>query len=96
MEQKRLQLLYDTVLGQAQEIYALPEAENLFEPGKACDLYYRDVMAAYERICQRLCAPAEDRDLEQILHSMNAICRLVSFEMYRLGKLESIKKVEII
>ena len=81
-----LELLYDTVLGQVQDAYALPGAENLFEPGKPCDLHYRDAMSAYKRICQRLGISAEDNDLEQILHSMNAICRLIAFEMYRLGR----------
>lgn len=86
MSTEYLQQLYDTVLGQIQEAYAIPGAENLFEPGKPCDTHYREAMAAYERICQRLSIPSEDRDLEQILHSMNAICRLVAFEMFRLGQ----------
>ena len=32
----------------------------------------------------------EDSDLEQILHSMDAICRLVAFEMYRLGQINRV------
>lgn len=88
MHEEYLHLLYDTVLGQIQETYAIPGAENLFEPGKPCDLHYREVMSAYERICQRLSVPSEDRDLERLLHGMNAICRLVAFEMYRLGQTE--------
>lgn len=90
MNTEYLQLLYDTVLGQVQESYAIPEAENLFESGKPCDLHYREAISAYERICQRLSVPAEDSDLEQILHSMDAICRLVAFEMYRLGQINRV------
>lgn len=87
MNKEYLQQLYDTVLGQTEEPYSVPGAENLFEPGKPCDLFYRQAMASYDHICQRLSVPSEDKDLEQIFHSMDAICKLVAFEMFRLGQL---------
>ena len=89
MNKEYLQQLYDTVLGQTEESYSIPGAENLFEPGKFCDMHYRQAMAAYDQICQRLSMPAEDKDLEQILHSMDAICKLVAFEMFRLGQMHN-------
>lgn len=87
MDRLDIWAVYETVLGQALPEAAVPGVKNLFEAGMACDQLYEEVTAACARICKRLGAANEDKDLEIVLDSMNRICSLVSQEMFRCGTL---------
>ena len=78
--------VYDTLWG-----ILIPEAriegvENAFELGTACERDYRQMLEAYERICDRLGEVDEDLDVEIIIHSMLRICRQIGIQMYGYGE----------
>ena len=79
--------IYETVTGQVLPEYAHPIGDDLFAPGKPCEALYEQARAAGQRICHRLGASDEDHDVEEIFTSMDQICRMVAFEMFRCGVL---------
>ena len=92
MDDMIIETIYDTVVGQIIDELAVPGVENLFAPGKECSYLYLHSREAYARLCTRLqCAQdapssfTEDHDLDIITDSLDKICRLVAFEMFRCG-----------
>ena len=92
MRDKIIEAVYESVVGQVLDELSVPFAENLFEPGKKCDDLYLQSREAYARVCKRLhpsigsCAvTTEDRDLDSMADSLEQICRLVGYEMFRCG-----------
>lgn len=84
MEEKLIEWVYLTVLGQVSGGYALPGVENAFEGGGACDRIYNEM---YDLLATRF-DPDDDDDapvLEQILSDMDAIQKDLCYRMFRLG-----------
>lgn len=85
MNDRFIDTVYQSVIGQLQLQHHLEGVEDLFAPGCPCDQYYEEMRNAYERLLVRLGEENEDSDLEIIISSMNAIQKEVSYQMYRYG-----------
>ena len=77
--------VYESLIGEQEEGHRVPTVENAFLPGSECDRLYTEVYNANCRICQRL-GVAEDRDLEEIIHNLWKISRILSIKMYGYGQ----------
>ena len=60
---------------------------NEYGDGKACDELYGQVTDARERICARTGLDFEDRDILEIIESMEKICEICSLKMYHYALL---------
>lgn len=85
MNERFIDMVYQSVIGQLQPEYHLEGVEDLFAPGCPCDQYYERIQNAYARLLDRLGKENEDSDVEIIISSMNAIQKEVSYQMYRYG-----------
>ena len=77
--------VYDCLLGQFVSEKALDWVENIYTDGSEYDRNYSAVLDAYERLCQRLGADEEDRDVEVIINAMLANEQIVALKMFELG-----------
>ena len=77
--------IYETLMGRLLPNAQVPGIENMFEPGKECDLLYEQVYDAGVRLAERLGVDGEDRDVELIINNLLRICEAVGHEMYRCG-----------
>lgn len=85
MEPTQAELVYESLAGLLAERYRVPGIENAFAEGAPCQLLYRDILLAYERLRQRLGAEEEDADIENIINSFLEIDRILCMKMYELG-----------
>lgn len=77
--------VYQTLSGELVEWAQVPGVENLYEEGKYCQLQYKEVYDAYQRICTRLGTEEEDDDLEIIINAFMNIDREMCLRMYEYG-----------
>lgn len=77
--------IYETMSGFLEPEAQVPGVANAFDEGSICARKYADMRSAYERVCTRLGARDEDRDLNEIVDCMEAIQRELCERMYRLG-----------
>ena len=77
--------VYMTLQGELISTAAVPGVENLFEEGKACFVYYENVLCAYARLCARLGADEEDSDVEEIIHNLMLITDILAKRMFEYG-----------
>ena len=89
----------------AQEVYDALTGErtrpiigvgNAFEEGKPCAAWYAQMLAAYDRLRERLAVTDEDVDVETIIDSLLMIQRELCTEMFRLGRKVEQNGVQII
>lgn len=66
-------------------IYPNPDIPFEFEDGKPCSDLYGKVCDARLRIAERTGIDFEDRDLLEIIESMEGIARLCALKMYDYG-----------
>ena len=85
MNEKQIQDIYFTLTGVMQEQFRVPGVENLFAEGSECMNWYSEMLAAYERLCERLGVLDEDADVEVIIDSLMSIERKVSMKMFEYG-----------
>ena len=85
MEERFIDVIYETVIGERETEYMLPGIENSFEPGSLCDKCYEQVYQAYNSLLQRLGKESEDNDIETIIQNMLIIQKEVAYQMYRYG-----------
>lgn len=68
------------------EIEESKVVEDEFAEGKYCEQLYAQMLAAYERLCNRLHEPSgEDKDVEIIISSLLYIGRYQSMKMFDYG-----------
>lgn len=80
-----IQDVYDTLTGQLEPEYAVPWVKNAFDEGQPCQKAYSDMLAAYDRLLQRLNETDEDADVEEILTCLLTIQWELSREMFLCG-----------
>ncbi len=85
MNEKQIEDIYYTLIGTMQEKFRVPGVENLFAEGSYCMNSYGEMLAAYERLCNRLGVVDEDEDVEIIIDSLITIERKVSIKMFEYG-----------
>ena len=78
-----VELVYDSLQGHL--VNPLPGVENAFAQGSECEQLYGNMLAAYERLCERLGAGEDDGDVEIIIHSLLQIQKIVGMKMYSYG-----------
>ena len=84
MEELREQV-YLTLTGNLIPSYCVPGVENAFAEGAFCMNKYKEVMDAYERLCERLDVVDEDDDVEIIINSFIEIEKYLCLKMYEYG-----------
>lgn len=78
--------IYYSLVGEMAEDSALPWVPNAFSPGSECEQAYTRLLAARDRVNQKLGAE-EDPDLEQILQEMLVIQRILCKKVMALRRL---------
>lgn len=78
-----IELVYDSLC--AQLVEPLEGVEDAFEEGSICDIRYREMWAAYERLCRRLNVRNTDDVVEDIIHALLDIQRVLCRKMYLYG-----------
>ena len=91
--------IYDLMNGSYNlEEYPVAESsvvKDEFAEGKYCEQLYAQMLAAYERLCNRLHEPSgEDKDVEIIISSLLDIGRYQSMKMFDYGVLFTERKNE--
>ena len=77
--------VYYSVVGELSEEYRVPGVDNVFERGMRCDILYEDMLAAYERLRDRLGVEDADDDVEIIISALMDIGKETAMAMYRCG-----------
>ena len=85
MTNEQIEDIYATLTGTMRKEFRVPGVENLFEDDSECMNCYVDMLAAYERLCDRLGVIDEDKDVEVIIHSLMSIEHNVSMKMFEYG-----------
>ena len=85
MTNEQIEAIYATLVGVMREEFRVPGVENLFVEGSDCMNCYSDMLAAYERLCDRLGVIDEDTDVEVIICSLRKIEQQVSRKMFEYG-----------
>ena len=85
MTNAQIEAIYATLVGVMREEFRVPGVENLFAEGSDCMNWYSDMLDAYERLCDRLGAVDEDKDVEVIICSLRKIEQKVSRKMFEYG-----------
>lgn len=78
--------IYYSLIGEMAEDTALPWVPNAFSPGSECEQAYTRLLAARDRVNQKLGAE-EDADLEQMLQEMLTIQRILCKKVMELRRL---------
>ncbi len=84
--------VYNSLNGYYKKEFIVPGVESIFEEGTECMQLYTDMLAAYERLCNRLGVIDEDHDVEEMITALLCICEKVGLQMYHYGKLFANKK----
>lgn len=86
--------VYLTLIGELSQEYCVPGVENLYAEGAPCDILYRKMREAYERLLDRLGRIDNDPDLDIIVDSLGSISEKTGYAMYRYGSHFSMYKYE--
>lgn len=78
--------IYYSLIGEMAEDSALPWVSNAFSPGSECEQAYTRLLAARDRVNQKLGAE-EDADLEQMLQEMLTIQHILCKKVMALRRL---------
>lgn len=85
MDGNFVEQVYETMWGQLTEKYAVPGVEDAFGEGSRCGRLYEQMLAAYERLCDRLGVEDEDPDVEIIIDALLDMDRILCFRMFEYG-----------
>ena len=85
MSTEQIEDIYATLVGVMRKEFRVPGVENLFAEGGDCMNCYRDMLRAYERLCDRLGVIDEDKDVEVIIYALMTIEGIVSKKMFEYG-----------
>ena len=85
------QQVYDTLCGNLIESAQVPGVEDLFADGTVCSEAYCHMLAAKERLAERLQQQNEDPDIEIIVDELLKICHTVGLKMFEYGSRSTIK-----
>jgi hypothetical protein len=85
MENAFITDVYNTLRGHLLPDHQIPGVENVFTPGKRCDLLYSKVYDAQRRLEQRLGVQEYDSDVETIIESLTQIQKELCYCMYQYG-----------
>jgi len=85
MENEFIENVYDTLNGETEPAFQVPGVVNAFAEGSECELLYGKVYDAQRRLEVRLGVEPYDRDVEEIISSLQAIQRELCFQMYYYG-----------
>lgn len=77
--------VFETVCGFLVKEACIPGVENLFAPGKPCDLLYQEMAGARERLAQRTGLEEDDTDIEGIIRPLLKISGTIGVRMYEYG-----------
>ncbi len=75
--------IYDSLCGLL--VTPVTGVEDAFEKGSICAEKYDQVLAAYERLRQRLGAKSEDSDVEEIIESFLYMQKVLCLKMFEYG-----------
>ena len=78
--------IYYSLVGEMAEDSALPWVPNAFSPGSECEQAYTRLLAARDRVNQKLGAE-EDADLEQMLQEMLTLQRILCKKVVALRRM---------
>ena len=92
MDVKKVQDIYNTLLGVQCEEFCVPGVENLFTEDSECDIAYNEMLEAYARLRDRLGVTDEDCDVETIINSLTTIEQNVSMKMFEYGMRFALEK----
>ena len=79
--------VYDTLTGCMTIHGGVPGVENAFDIGCPCFEQYCKMLAAYERLCDRLGVVDEDQDVEIIIQALFDIEETLCMKMFHYGYL---------
>lgn len=85
MKKPQIEAFYATLTGTMRKEFRVPGVENLFDEGSECMDCYCKMLAAYERLCDRLGVIDEDEDVEVIIHALMTIEHRVATKMFEYG-----------
>ena len=77
--------VYETLTGQALAQYAVPGIEDVFAGDSECAILYDQVLAAYDRLRERLGIANEDPDIEMIIGNLMRIEKTIAYKMFDYG-----------
>ena len=84
MDWERAEWVYDSVMGNLVEEIRCEQVENLFTPGKKCDLLYEKMIEAYWHLCEEV-GVEEHPDGEIMMNCWMEINRIVGCRMFMYG-----------
>lgn len=84
MDDKKLEDIYNTLLGYMQPGYCVPGIRNAFASGTVCSRWQREFYRSKLRIEQRL-GVDEDEDLDEMRTALEAIQRELCYRMFEYG-----------
>ena len=79
--------VYATLLKSLETESELPWVTPVFVPGHPCFDAYCDMLAAYDRLRQRLEITEEDADVEAIIDCLLKHGKLLALEMFCCGRI---------
>ena len=77
--------VFDTANGYLVQEACVPGIENMFAPGTACDLLYRQMVSARERLTVKTGLQEDDPDIEGIIDPLLKITKVIGLEMFAYG-----------
>lgn len=83
MDKGFMEAVYQSLQG--ERIEPVKGVKNAFTDGSVCDKNYEEMLAAYQRLRERLNAGEEDPDVEIIIDSMMRITDHLCYEMFAYG-----------
>ena len=85
MKNAFMEAVYGTLLGVLEDEACISDVQCLFEEGMPCHTLYSNMLAAYDRVRQRLGMENEDPDIEEIINSLLKISQITGYEMFCCG-----------
>lgn len=76
--------VYESMVGNLPEACRIPEVEDAFAGGKLCEVWYSEVLEAYQRICDKL-GVSDEADAQIIMRSLMDISKELCYRMYQYG-----------
>jgi len=82
MKEREKEILWEKLMGQRTDNNGI---EDLFEEGSVCLELWNEICKCEEKILKRL-GEEECRELEEMFHCYNEICKIVSLRMFDYGE----------
>jgi len=85
-EQRIENQVYDTLVGNLVQECCLDWVEDICVPGQPSYEKYREMLEAYERVCERLGVTNEDHDVEIMINALLERGRILALKMFEYGR----------